>query len=281
MGMVKSVDGVDLYCEVHDYTDPWKKAPVLILQHGFGRSSRFWYSMVPYLARFYKVVCPNLRGLGKSSSDFDLDTGITVENYISDLVAIIDSTGEATVHYAGESLGGILGMVLAAQHPDRIRTLSLLAAPLVINEMTQKNFAFGHPSWQDALKQLGSQGWSNAANAGHRFPPDADPELTRWFAEEMGANKVEVMIAMSRLAAKVDAKPFLNRIEAPVLGLYPKGGSIVSNDQEEYLKANVRNLRVVHMPTRYHMVQTLAPATCAQHILFFAANHDGIPCREF
>ncbi len=37
MPAVKAQDGVCLHYELHDYTDPWKNAPVLILQHGFGR----------------------------------------------------------------------------------------------------------------------------------------------------------------------------------------------------------------------------------------------------
>ncbi|HYG85422.1 MAG TPA: alpha/beta hydrolase [Azospirillum sp.] len=280
MPVVKAHDGVELHYELHDYTDPWVHAPTLILQHGFGRSSRFWYNMIPYLSRFYKVVCPDLRGLGKSSADFDLATGITVQNYIADLVSIIDSTGEATVHYAGESLGGILGMVLAAEHPDRIRTLSVFAAPLVISEATQKTFAFGHPSWQEALATMGAKGWSLAVNTATRFPPDTDPGLLEWFASEMGKNRVEVMIAMSRLAAKVDAKPYLPRIRAPMLGLYPTAGAITTSDQEETLRAQVRNLTIIHMPTRYHMVQTLEPAACAEHVLHFMALHDGRVCRE-
>ena len=48
-----------IHYEIDDYTDPWKQAPVLLLQHGFGRSHRVWYSWVPYLSRFYKVVRPD------------------------------------------------------------------------------------------------------------------------------------------------------------------------------------------------------------------------------
>ena len=40
-----------------------RDAPHLLLQHGYGRSGRFWYSGVPYLSRFYKIVRPDLRGL--------------------------------------------------------------------------------------------------------------------------------------------------------------------------------------------------------------------------
>ena len=53
---------------------------------------------------------PDLRGLGQSSCDFDLQSGISVENYISDLAAIADAMEAETLHYAGESLGGILGL---------------------------------------------------------------------------------------------------------------------------------------------------------------------------
>ena len=122
-----------LHYALDDYTDPWRHAPCLLLQHGYGRSGRFWYSWVPYLSRFYRIVRPDLRGLGQSEAPDDLEAGLSVEAYIDDLLAIIDSLGGAPVHYCGESLGGILGMVLAAQHPERLRTLSLVAAPSLSN----------------------------------------------------------------------------------------------------------------------------------------------------
>jgi hypothetical protein len=39
-----------MHYEVDDFTDPWKPAETLWIQHGFGRSSRFWYHWVPPLA---------------------------------------------------------------------------------------------------------------------------------------------------------------------------------------------------------------------------------------
>src|SRR5689334_10891831 len=210
-----------LHYTVDDFTDPWTKRPTVILQHGFGRSGVFWYQWVPYLARFFRVVRPDLRGLGKSPAEFDLASGITVENYIGDLVDLIGALGGGPVHYCGESLAGIIGMALSAQHPELIRTLTLVSAPLEINAATQKTFAFGHPTWQDALETLGTRGWAAAANGATRFPPGTDQGHLDWYADEMGKSRVDVMVAMSRLAAKVDARPFLPRIKAPVLGLYP------------------------------------------------------------
>jgi 3-oxoadipate enol-lactonase len=279
MSFVVAKDGVPLHYTIHDYTDPWKDAPVLILQHGYLRSSRFWWSMIPYLIRFYRVVTPDLRGLGESSRDFDLETGLSVENYVSDLIAIADDIGAEAFHYAAESLGGIIGMVLAADHPARVRTLSLLAAPLSISPWTQKTFALDHPTWQDALRIVGSRGWPAAVGNATRFPPGSDQKMLEWYADETGRSDVNVLIAMSRLAARADATPVLTRIRAPVLGLYPSGGPITS-DHEAILKAQVANICIVHVPTTYHMIWVLQPAACADHILHFMAVHDGTVCRE-
>ena len=268
-----------LHYALDDHTDPWRQAPHLILQHGYGRSGRFWYSWVPYLSRFYKVVRPDLRGLGQSEVPADLDRSLNVEAYLDDLLAIVDTLG-GPVHYCGESLGGILGMVLAAEHPDRLRTLSLVAAPLLINQDTQRTFAFGHPSWQDALRTMGSAKWAEAANSATRFPDGTDPGLLAWYAQEMGKSPVEVLIRMSRIASSVDATPYIDRIRTPTLGLYPEHAPVTIQTQEATLKARIRGLKIVHVPSRHHTIQNLMPATLAQEVLHFAAHHDGIASRE-
>lgn len=268
-----------LHYALDDHTDPWRDAPHIILQHGYGRSGRFWYSWVPYLSRFYKVVRPDLRGLGQSEVPADLDRSLNVEAYIEDLLAIIAALG-GPVHYCGESLGGILGMVLAAEHPDRLRTLSLVAAPLLINQDTQRTFAFGHPTWQDALRTMGSAKWAEAANSATRFPDGTDPGLLAWYAQEMGKSPVEVLIRMSRIASSVDATPYIDRIRTPTLGLYPQHAPVTIQTQEQTLKARIRGLKIVHVPSRHHTIQNLMPATLAQEVLHFAAQHDGVACRE-
>ena len=136
-----------IHYEYDDFTDPWKKAPVLLLQHGYSRAASIWYQWIPYLSRYYRIVRMDLRGLGKSSTDFDLKTGMTAQHFVDDILAVIDAVGGGPVHYCGESLGGILGMILAAEHPEKLRTLTLIAAPLRISDRTKKDFSCGHASW--------------------------------------------------------------------------------------------------------------------------------------
>lgn len=280
MALLKRPGLPTLHYALDDFTDPWRNAPTLILQHGYGRSGTFWYSWVPYLSRYFRVVRPDLRGLGRSEAPADLETGLSVATYLDDLVALIDALGGGPVHYCGESLGGILGMALAAEHPAKLRTLSLVAAPVLINADTQKTFAFGHPTWQDALLAMGSRKWSEAANTATRFPADADPGLLRWYADQMGQSPVEVLVRMSRIAASVDATPYLSRIRAPTLGLYPAQAPVTIQAQEQTLRDGIADLTIVHVASRHHTIQNLLPATLARQVLYFAARHDGTACDE-
>jgi len=270
----------DIHYALDDYTDPWLDAPYLLLQHGFGRSGRFWYSWVPYLARWFKVVRPDVRGLGKSPASFDLEREFTVENCIGDLVAIIDHLGAASVHYCGESMGGILGMVLAATHPQRIRTLTLVSTPVHLNETTKTTYALGHKSESDAQKEMGMKAWVAATNRTTRFPANADPQLLEWYEREFAANNPEVQAAMSRTMHATSALPYLPKIEAPVLGLYPSAGPITSAEQMALLKDNIRDLRVIQLRSDFHKIQLMYPRTCATHLKHFAAEFDGTPVHE-
>ena len=280
MPFATSRDGVKLHYAIHDYTDPWKKAPTLILQHGYARNGRFWYLVIPYLARFYRVVCPDLRGHGQSSKDFDLDTGFTVENFTGDVLAVADALGLETFHYAADSMGGIIGMALAAMHSERLRTLTIMSSPLKINPDAQDVLRFGYPTRAEAMRTMGVKGWSAACNTTVRFPPGTDQGLMDWYAEEIGKEDVEVLIATSKFNSTVDVTSLLGNIKTPMLALYPSGGKLATSEHGRILKEKVANVQVVNLPNPYHFIWVMAPATCATHLLHFMATTDGLPCHE-
>lgn len=278
MPSVETKDGVELHYDLHDFTDPWRESEVLILQHGFGRSGRFWFNIVPYLARYYRIICPDLRGLGRSGWNAERD--LAGEDYTSDLISIADHVEARTFHYLGESLGGTIGLYLAAEHPSRVRTLSLLAAPIYINEWLLQNYAVGHGSWSEALQTLGAEGWARASNNAARFPPETDPRLLEWYTREIGKSDVRVLTAMTRVAATLDATACLARIQAPVLALYPSAGQIATDEQRRTLTEGVAKLHTARLQTSYQMLHMLEPAACAERVLHFLALHDGVVCHE-
>jgi pimeloyl-ACP methyl ester carboxylesterase len=280
MPIVKAADGTPLHYAVHDYTDRWRKADTMILIHGFARSGGFWFNMVPYLARFYRVICPDLRGLGKSTPLNEPSQALSLVAYLGDIEAVADHADAATFHLIGEAIGGAITLIFAAERPKRLRTLSVLAPAVWANEWIRNAYAVGYPSWVDAIRILGVEGWVRKSNTLARFPTGFDPAFMDWYAREVGKADVDVVTAMVDFAGAVDARPYLKRIAAPVLALYPTGSNISSADQEAALRENIANVRVTHLDTSSAMLGMLRPKACAEQILNFAAAHDGIVCRE-
>jgi 3-oxoadipate enol-lactonase len=280
MPFVKSSDGVNLHYAVHDYTDRWRQSETIMLVHGFARSGEFWFNMIPYLARFYRVICPDLRGLGRSLPLADPDKAISLDAYLGDLEAIADHAGAETFHLVGESIGGAITLIFAAERAPRIRTLSVIAPAVWANEWIRTAYAVGYPTWQEAIRTLGVEGWARKSNGLARFPANFDPAFMEWYAKEVGKADVDVVTAMVTFAASVNAEPHLERIRAPVLALYPSAGTIASAEQEAALREKIANVHVQHLNTPYQMLGMLQPAACAGQILTFAALQDGIVCHE-
>ncbi len=270
---------IRLHYELDDYTDPWRNAPYLLLQHGFGRSSRFWYNWVPYLSRHFKVVRPDLRGLGRSTATLEPGANLG-QIFVEDLNAIIAALGADSVHYCGEALGGTLGVALAATHPTRIRTLSLVSSPVYLSNREKETTTYGYSSRIEAMQKMGVRAWAEASNSGRRFPPESDHGMLRWYVDQMGESRLDALVAISGWLADFSAVPYLSEVKAPVLGLYAADGPIIDNEQLRLLREQVRNCRIVRVPSQYQSIQNFKPATCAREVLHFAAQHDGFVCHE-
>lgn len=265
-----------LHYRLDDFTDPWRDAGMVLLQHGFARSSRFWYAFVPHLAGDYRVIRPDLRGHGDSPVDFDTAVPQRVEDYVGDVVALLDALELDAVHYCGESFGGIVGMALAALYPDRVRTLTLIGAPVFQNQKSQDTYAAGFASREEALRTLGTRQWAERVYGAPRFfPEDTDPRLRAWYLDEIGRTDPEVLCGLYGLLRHASAEALLPKIAAPVLGLYPTSSMLTSAEQQELLTRGIRDLEMIHMPTSSHAILTLYPHELAGHLRAFVKRHDG------
>lgn len=99
---------------------------LVILLHGF---PEFWYSwryQIPSLARYFKVVVPDLRGYNDSDkplSGYDLNT------LTSDIQGLIANLGYVKAHVVGHDWGGTIAWNLAQKVPTVIDRLAILNAP--------------------------------------------------------------------------------------------------------------------------------------------------------
>ena len=118
------VNGVRIH-----YTDEGKGEETIVFSHGLLFSGHMFRARVAALKDRYRCITFDHRGQGKSAvalSGYDMDT------LYEDAAALIEALEAGPCHFAGHSMGGFVGMRLAARRPELLRSLILLnttAAP--------------------------------------------------------------------------------------------------------------------------------------------------------
>lgn len=108
------------YVEWGDASNP----RVLVCVHGLTRCGRDFDFLAHVLAGEYRVVCPDVVGRGRSAWLRD-KSHYTVPQYCADMVTLLARLDAETVHWVGTSMGGLIGMALAAQEGTPISRLVL------------------------------------------------------------------------------------------------------------------------------------------------------------
>ncbi len=106
-----------------EWGDP-RNARVLLCVHGLTRCGRDFDFLAQALADDYRVVCPDVAGRGRS--DWLKDKSLyTIPQYASDMAALIARLDVESVDWLGTSMGGLIGMLLAAQDKTPVARLIL------------------------------------------------------------------------------------------------------------------------------------------------------------
>lgn len=98
--------------------------PPLFLIHGIGAARDAWRFVVPKLVDQFTVITYDLRGHGESPlpvGQFELD------ELVADLEKLRQVTGFEQAHFAGHSLGGMIGPAYARLYPERVLSLGLIS----------------------------------------------------------------------------------------------------------------------------------------------------------
>src|SRR5437899_10903280 len=95
----------------------------LVCSYGWLWSGRVFDAQVALLKWRYRCVAFNFRGQGQSEVT---GSGYDMETLYEDAVALIEQLGCAPCHFLGLSMGGFIGLRLAARHPELLRSMILL-----------------------------------------------------------------------------------------------------------------------------------------------------------
>jgi pimeloyl-ACP methyl ester carboxylesterase len=110
-GQTADVNGIKLYYEIYGEGDP------LLLLHGGLGNGTYFANQIPVLAEHFQVIVVDSRGHGRSTFN---ETPISYEVMADDVLALLDTLSIDRANLVGWSDGGIIGLELAINHPERL-----------------------------------------------------------------------------------------------------------------------------------------------------------------
>lgn len=156
-GKLIEINGIKVYFESHGMG-----APMLVL-HGNGQDIAAMSNQIKFFSPSYRVIAPDSRGHGRS----EMGSGrLTYEQMAEDENALLEKLGLKHVQVLGWSDGGIVGLLLAIKHPDKVGKLAIMGANL--NPQGAKKWATGWVAQQEKMmnaadaKERDSKSWQTA-----------------------------------------------------------------------------------------------------------------------
>lgn len=119
-GQFVHVNNVKLYYEVYGEGEP------LLMLHGNGQSMSAFIGQVEYFSKFYQVILVDCRGRGNST--FDYETELTYSLETNDINLFLEKIGIQKANIIGWSDGGIIGLLMAMNHPEKVDKLVAIGA---------------------------------------------------------------------------------------------------------------------------------------------------------
>jgi pimeloyl-ACP methyl ester carboxylesterase len=267
MPTIRLAEGLSLHCAVDDYLWPWEAPTPVLMMHGFARNATFWNRWVPTIAESRRVYRPDLPGCG--SSDVPAPGyAYTPEGIGAQILAVLDAFSLARVHWVGESSGGIIGLLVAAAHPERIASLALCNTPTRIPDEIRGIYSLGRESTAAAIRANGTGQWCRQT-LGYRLDLEhASADLQEWVIAEMDKTRPDVAAALHECFETVDVKPLLPRIKTPVL-LLSGDKSRIASEQQKIFADTLAHGRLKLFAGYGHGVNLLQPERCARTALEF------------
>ncbi|HTH75602.1 MAG TPA: 3-oxoadipate enol-lactonase [Trinickia sp.] len=185
-----TINGIALHYRVDaaEHSD----APWLVLANALGADLTMWAPQIADFSSRFRVLRFDSRGLGCS----DAPPGpYTIDQLTDDLVGLLDAMSIERAHFCGLSMGGLLGIALAARRPERVGRLVLAHTAARI----------GAPDvWAQRARQAREQGAGSLADA----------TLQRWFSPAFAARQPIVVAAIRDAFVHMDSEGYAGNCEA-------------------------------------------------------------------
>ena len=236
------------------FGEPWRKPEPALLIHGVGESSIAWFGWVPRMAREFRLLRPDLPGLGQSSIPPDFEWSIA--NLATTLAHFLDALEVESAHIIGAKLGGAIAMQFAADYPRRTRTLVVASGPISTPKFSSTVAEFQGKQWVEDTQR-------------NRLGSAAPQEEIEYWNQMMGTMSSATKDGIKKVTAVLNLENVLPRITAPTLVITSDRSALQSVQTVLDYQKKIPNSRLLVLPTDAYHVAVAKANECVTSVLSF------------
>lgn len=241
--------------------------PWVVMSHSLACAIPMWDEQAEALKGKYKVLRFDTRGHGAT----DAPAGAyTLDALAADLHGLLAALGVSNPHFVGLSMGGMIGMTYALQHPDVFKSL-------VLCDTSSRMPPEAKPVWDERIKTATEKG----------MEPLVDATLKRWFTEPYFAQRNSVVERVAGLIRttpaqgyagcchaipKIDLTDKLSAIKCPVQVIVGEKDVGTPVAMSEAIHKAIPGSELVVIPDASHLSNLEQPAAFNAALLRFLAR---------
>ncbi len=245
------------------------KGPALFLIHGIGARRATFTGLVAALKDRFTCISYDLRGHGESpmpSGQFGLD------DLVDDLEALRARLGIEQAHFAGHSLGGMIGPAYARRYPQRVLSLGLWSTAAFRSEDDSAKVkavvaAMREKGIDKVLDTLTARWFTDAFAAAH-------PEVIERRKKQVMDTPADVFLNVFDIYAETEMGPWLHEIAAPAMVLTGENDGGCNPRLNRLIAAAMPNAELVVLPELKHAIFIEATDQVVPHVRRFLLEHD-------
>jgi 3-oxoadipate enol-lactonase len=234
--------------------------PALVLASSLGTTWELWDPQLPSFAHDFQVVRFDHPGHGRSPVP---DGPVTVQSIADDVVELLDLLELERVSFCGLSLGGMVGMAVALQAPERLDRLVLCCTAAHLGPVE---------GWHERAQIVRARGPSAIAGAvlgrwfTERFREDR-PEAVARYREMLEGIPAEGYAACCEAIASWDARSDVSAIRTPTLVLSGEDDVATPPEDGAFLAAAIPGAELTVLPECAHFANVEQPTLFTRALL--------------
>ncbi|PRX44209.1 pimeloyl-ACP methyl ester carboxylesterase [Prauserella shujinwangii] len=283
-GAVETVGDVTL----HVRRTPGADEETVVYVHGLGGSSTNWTDLAAQLSPFAGGVAVDLPGFGFSEPEPDFDFSLAAHARV--LGEFVAGLGEGPVHVIGNSMGGAVALLHAAQRPELVRTLTLISPAMPDRRLDPRRLSdprmalaylplLGKPVRrklaalppEERAEQVIRLCYADPdAFPGHRLAELAEEHGARaalsWSNRAMAQSTLEIFRTWFCIGQR-SLWSVAPTVEVPTLVVWGSQDKVISVRRAPRTASRLPRARLLVLPRTGHVAQMERPVTVAKAVL--------------